>query len=186
MASLCAREGRHWQAAKASPADRSGPGRRRPEGLPRCARVCARGSSRHDAGLSGISTCSTLELAAAQARERGVGFGQRETVIVVLTGTRGRSRGFLAVPARQVGDRNDAPFAPQDVVGKAGMSDMWMPAQTTVPPLQYDAQRSRDQRTDGAKISAASMACGGAWSASPASPHRAGARSPGSRGRRCG
>ena len=46
---------------------------------------------------------------------------------------------FLAVAAGQVGHGAQDPLAPQQGVGKDGMSLMWMPAQTTVPPLRTAA-----------------------------------------------
>ena len=55
---------------------------------------------------------------------------------------------LLAVAPRQVRDGAQHPLAPQDLVGERGMSLMWMPAHTTVPPLRDGAQRRGNERTD--------------------------------------
>ena len=81
---------------------------------------------------------------------------------------RGKVEELASVVAGQIRDRYDLAFAPQDVVGKAGMSLMWMPPQTTWPPLDSIASAAGTSVPTGAKMITASSSENGVSSEPPA------------------
>ena len=88
--------------------------------------------------------------------------------LVLTESLRRQRQEFARIGAGQVGDRAQHALLPQNVVREAGMSLMWMPPHTTTPPLRTARSAAGTSAPTGAKMIAASSACGGVASEPPA------------------